>query len=265
MRRRRPSRERDTVVYGIHAVGHLLKVSGDRVLELHVAEDRSDRRLVALRELARQQGVDVMAVTRGELDQRAAGAHQGVVAVVRPRAAGNEDELAVALDSLAEPLLLVLDGVQDPHNLGACLRTADAAGVDAVIAPKDRAAGLTGTVRKVASGATETVPFYQVTNLARTLRRLGDRGVRRIGTDGDAQTSLFAADLSGPLAIVMGGEGRGLRRLTRDHCDLLVSLPMLGAVESLNVSVATGVCLYTALSRRTTGTRSRLASTPVLE
>jgi 23S rRNA (guanosine2251-2'-O)-methyltransferase len=265
VRRRPRSSAPDSLVYGIHAVNHLLKVSADRVLELHVADDRSDQRLTALRELARQQGVDAVAANRRDLDHRTAGAHQGVVAVVRPRVAGNEDELEASLDSLVEPLLLVLDGVQDPHNLGACLRTADATGVDAVIAPRDRAAGLTGTVRKVASGATETVAFYQVTNLARTLRHLGDRGVRRIGADGEAETSLFAAELAGPLAIVMGGEGRGLRRLTRDHCDLLVSLPMLGAVESLNVSVATGVCLYTALARRTNGTGGRLASTEVLE
>lgn len=265
MTRRRTQQEPETLVYGIHAVGHLLRVSADRIVELHVAEDRTDQRLSGLRDLGRRQGIEPMPVSREELDHRAGGAHQGVLAVVRPRAAGNEDDLAVSLDTLEEPLLLVLDGVQDPHNLGACLRTADATGVNAVIAPKDRAAGLTATVRKVASGASETVSFYQVTNLARTLRDLGNRGIRRIGTDGDASTSLFAADLTGPLAIVMGGEGRGLRRLTREHCDSLVSLPMLGAVESLNVSVATGVCLYTALARRTTETGGRLASNRVLE
>jgi len=263
MKRRRAASEPDTLVYGIHSVAHLLKVSADRVLELRVAEDRSDQRLTVIRELARQHGVDPVPTTREDLDQRAAGAHQGVLAVVRPRPAGNEDDLAVALDRLPEPLLLVLDGVQDPHNLGACLRTADATGVDAVVVPRDRAAGLTATVRKVASGASETVPFYQVTNLARTLRDLGGRGIRRVGTDGEAETSLFAADLRGPLAIVMGGEGKGLRRLTRENCDLLVSLPMLGAVDSLNVSVATGVCLYMALGQRATA--ARLASAGVLE
>ncbi|MGB5623701.1 MAG: 23S rRNA (guanosine(2251)-2'-O)-methyltransferase RlmB, partial [Gammaproteobacteria bacterium] len=149
------------------------------------------------------------------------------------------------------PLLLILDGVQDPHNLGACLRTADATGVDAVIAPRDRASGLTATARKVSSGAAETVPFVQVTNLARTLRMLGDRGIRRVGTDGEAPQGLFEADLSGPLALIMGSEGKGLRRLTREHCDLLVRLPMAGSVSSLNVSVATGVCLYFVLAART--------------
>jgi 23S rRNA (guanosine2251-2'-O)-methyltransferase len=265
MKRRRPASEPDTQVYGIHAVEHLLKFSADRVLELLVAEDRSDQRLTAIRELARQSGVDAVPAAREDLDQRAAGAHQGVVALVRPRPAGNEDDLAAALDTLVSPLLLVLDGVQDPHNLGACLRTADATGVDAVVVPRDRAAGLTATVRKVASGASETVAFYQVTNLARVMRDLGDRRISRVGTDSEAETLLFDADLACPLAIVMGGEGKGLRRLTREHCDLLVRLPMLGAVESLNVSVAAGVCLYTALSRRTSGIASRLASTGVLE
>lgn len=250
MKRRRPAVERDTVVYGIHAVGHLLRNSADRILELQVAEDRSDQRLLAIRELAVDHGINPVSATRQEMDGRASGQHQGVVAVVRPRPPGNENDLGLALDTLEEPLLLVLDCIQDPHNLGACLRTADATGVGAVVAPRDRAASLTATVRKVASGASETVPFFQVTNLARTLRELGERGIRRVGADGEAETSLFAADLRGPLAIVMGGEGRGLRRLTREHCDLLVSLPMLGAVESLNVSVATGVCLYTALSQR---------------
>ncbi len=260
MRHRRPIGERDALVWGIHAVSHLLRRYPERVLGLLVAEERSDQRLNMVRELAQRHGVDTEAVSREELEKRATGPHQGVVAIVKPRPPGNEDDLAVALEGRPELLLLVLDGVQDPHNLGACLRTADATGVDAVVAPRDRAAGLTATVRKVASGASETVPFYQVTNLARTLRDLGDRGIRRIGTDGEAETTLFAADLCGSVAIVMGGEGRGLRRLTREHCDLLVSLPMLGAVESLNVSVATGVCLYTAIERRSTAGAARLAT-----
>ncbi|MEJ2567075.1 MAG: 23S rRNA (guanosine(2251)-2'-O)-methyltransferase RlmB [Gammaproteobacteria bacterium] len=143
-----------------------------------------------------------------------------------------------------------LDGVQDPHNLGACLRTADAAGVTAVIAPRDRAAGLTPTVRKVASGAAESTPFIQVTNLARCLRELKDRGIWLVGADGEAEMDLFAAELTGPLGLVMGAEGQGLRRLTREHCDFLVRIPMLGTVESLNVSVATGICLFEAVRRR---------------
>ncbi len=266
MKRRGPRNEPRALVYGIHPVRHLVKNFPDRVVELLVSEERADQRLAAIRDMAEGGGIHPVPVSRQDLDQRVDGAaHQGVVAVMQPRPAGNENDLAEILDRRVEPLLLVLDGVQDPHNLGACLRTADATGVDAVIAPRDRAAGLTSTVRKVASGASETVPFFQVTNLARTMRDLGERRILRVGADGEAQTSLFAADLNGPLAIVMGAEGRGLRRLTREHCDLLVSLPMLGVVESLNVSVATGVCLYTALSRRSADPARRLASAEVLE
>jgi 23S rRNA (guanosine2251-2'-O)-methyltransferase len=149
--------------------------------------------------------------------------------------------------------LLVLDGVQDPHNLGACLRSADAAGVDAVIVPKDKAAGLTPVVRKVACGAAENVPFFQVTNLARTLRDLQERGIWLIGAAGEAESSLYQADLRGPLALVMGAEEQGMRRLTREHCDVLVNIPMAGSVESLNVSVATGICLFEAVRQRRCG------------
>ena len=189
------------------------------------------------------------------------GAHQGAVAVIRPRPAGNEDDLAALLDRLHEPpFLLVLDGVQDPRNLGACLRSADATGVHAVIAPRDRAAGLTPAARKVASGASETVPFIQVTNLARALDGLAERDLRIVGTDESGSATLFDADLRGGLALVMGGEGKGMRRLTRERCHELVRLPMLGAVESLNVAVAAGVCLYFALSRRDGAIPGRLAS-----
>ena len=149
-----------------------------------------------------------------------------------------------------EPLLLILDGVQDPHNLGACLRTADAAGVSAVIAPRDRAVGLTPTVRKVACGAAEAIPFIQVTNIARTLRELKDRGIWLVGADGAAEMDIFSAGLRGPLGLVMGAEGEGLRRLTREHCDFLVRIPMAGTLESLNVSVATGICLFEAVRQR---------------
>ncbi len=174
-----------------------------------------------------------------------------------PPAPRSEAELERRLDALDHPpLLLVLDGVQDPHNLGACLRSADAAGADAVLAPRDRAAGLTPAVRKVAAGAAEHLPFVVVTNLARALRALRERGVRVVGTAGEAETSLYAAELRGPLALVVGGEARGLRRLTREHCDLLVALPMAGAVESLNVSVAAGVALFEAVrQRQVTGNR----------
>jgi len=193
---------------------------------------------------------------RSEVVERLAegGRHQGVVAEVEPRAGDPETQLEEALEAAAgPPLLLVLDGVQDPHNLGACLRSADAAGVAAVIVPRDRAAGLTPVVRKVAAGAAESVPLVAVINLARTLRQLKERGVWLVGTDDAAGRSLFEADLTGPVALVMGSEGEGLRRLTRDCCDQLVSIPMAGAVESLNVSVAAGVALFEAVRQRAAG------------
>ena len=177
--------------------------------------------------------------------------HQGALAWVRIPASRGEADLDILLDALDVPaFLLVLDEVQDPHNLGACLRSADAAGVLAVIAPRDNAAGLTPTVAKVASGAAQSVPYIQVTNLARTLDALKARGVWLVGLAGEAQTDLYGLDLKGPLALVLGGEGRGLRRLTRERCDFLACLPMRGRVESLNVSVATGICLYEALRQR---------------
>jgi 23S rRNA (guanosine2251-2'-O)-methyltransferase len=193
---------------------------------------------------------------RDRLDRLAGGTgHQGIAAQVNAPAALGEKALDELLTALEEPpLLLVLDGVQDPHNLGACLRSADAAGAHAVIAPRDRAAGLTPVACKVASGAAESVPFIQVTNLARTLRHLRDGWqVRVVGTAGEAETLLYDADLTGPLALVMGSEEKGLRRLTREQCDLLVRLPMAGAVESLNVSVAAGVALFEAVRQRRGG------------
>lgn len=255
MKRKRPNREPDAVVYGIHAVSHFISRFPDRVLKLLVAEERQDQRLSRVTDAAAGLGLKCQVAPREALERLSeGGAHQGVVAMIRPRPMQDESDLIALLDDISEaPFLLILDGVQDPHNLGACLRTADATGVHAVIAPRNRAVGLTPTVRKVACGASETVPFIQVTNLARALRELGERDITRVGTDGDAPDAVFDADLRGRLALVMGGEGRGLRRLTREHCDLLVSLPMRGAVESLNVSVATGVCLYVALAQRRTG------------
>jgi len=229
-----------------------MRQAPEHVLELNILEGRQDKRIDDLLSLVATIGIRPLTVSRATLDNLVDGAtHQGVVARVRPRAAMQEDDLEALLDRLEEPpLLLILDGVQDPHNLGACLRSADATGTHAVIVPRNRAATLNATVRKVSCGASETVPFVQVTNLARTLRALGAQGIRRVGTDEDAEQDLFGADLSGPLALVMGSEGRGLRRLTREHCDLLIRLPMQGAVESLNVSVATGVCLYFARAGR---------------
>jgi 23S rRNA (guanosine2251-2'-O)-methyltransferase len=241
-----------TPIAGIHSVRAALKHGSEGVEELWLERRRRDRRLAPLVELAREAGVTVRQVTRDELDGRAEGAnHQGVLAWVRIPSARNERDLAGILENAqGPPLLLILDGVQDPHNLGACLRTADAAGAHALIAPRDNAVGLTTVACKVASGAAQTVPYVQVTNLSRSIESFKERGVWLIGTASDAPSGLFETDLSGPLAIVMGGEGKGLRRLTRERCDLLVSLPMHGTVASLNVSVAAGICLFEALRQR---------------
>lgn len=241
-----------TPVTGIHSVRAALKHGSEGVSELWLERRRRDRRLASLAELAREAGVSIRQVTREELDTEAAGTnHQGVLAWVRIPVAREEADLARILDEIQEPpFLLVLDGVQDPHNLGACLRTADAAGVHALIAPKDNAVGLTAITCKVASGAAQTVPYVQVTNLSRTIEGLKERGIWLIGTAEDAQSSLFETDFTGAVALVLGGEGKGLRRLTRERCDLLAHLPMLGTVESLNVSVAAGICLYEVLRQR---------------
>ena len=217
-------------VAGIHAVRSALKFGPDGVGELWLERSRRDRRLAELADIARQAGIRVRQADRDELDQAAQGTnHQGALAWVRAPAARPAQDLDALLDAIpGPPLLLLLDEVQDPHNLGACLRTADAAGVQAVVAPKDNSAGLTPVVCKVASGAAETVPYIQVTNLARTMDRLRERGIWLVGTGGDAASDLYAADLTGPIGIVMGSEGTGLRRLTRERCDSLVRLPMLG-------------------------------------
>lgn len=247
------SRQSTTLVYGIHAVSRLLELSPDRVQELAVMGGRGDERLKKLLALAENTGIASAQRSRRELDSLAGSRrHQGVVATTLEAQPLGEDALADILAGNRTPLLLILDGVQDPHNLGACLRSADAAGVDAVIIPKDRSAGLTAVARKVASGAAETVPLIRVTNLARTLRALKSLNIWLIGSDGDAELSLHDQDLSGPLALLLGGEGQGLRRLTKQHCDTLVALPMRGMVESLNVSVATGICLFEALRQRKT-------------
>ena len=241
------------LIVGIHAVRAALKYGAQRIESLWFDTARKDRRLRQLLDEARAHGVDATPVDRAALDRMTAGAnHQGVVARGEMPTALDEqglDRLLAGLD--VPPLLLVLDGVTDPHNLGACLRSADAAGVQAVVAPRDRSGGLTPVACKVASGAAETVPFVQVTNLARTLRHLQQaHGLFVVGTADSADTDLFDADLRGGLALVMGAEGGGLRRLTRDGCDLLVRLPMAGRVESLNVAVATGVCLFEAVRQR---------------
>jgi 23S rRNA (guanosine2251-2'-O)-methyltransferase len=247
------------VAYGVHAVRVLLGRTPQRVRRVLVAAGKESGRLSEIHALAAQAGIAVVTVDEASLDKLAdGGRHQGVLAEVAARSGDPETQLEEALEAAgATPLLLVLDGVQDPHNLGACLRSADAAGVAAVIAPRDRAAGLTPVVRKVAAGAAETVPFVAVVNLARTLRDLKQRGVWLVGTDDSADKSLHDVDLTGPLALVMGSEGEGMRRLTRECCDQLVSIPMAGAVESLNVSVATGVVLFEAVRQRRGGKGDR--------
>lgn len=241
------------LIGGIHSVRTAIRHGADSIESLWFDRGRKDKRLGQLLTEARKAGLKPLAVDKAELDRLLPNAnHQGVVASSAAPAAQGESGLDALLTALDGPaLLLVLDGVTDPHNLGACLRSADGAGVHAVIAPKDRAAGLTPTACKVASGAAESVPFIQVTNLARTLKHLRDAyGVWAVGTAGESETSLYQVDLKGPLAIVMGAEEKGMRRLTREQCDQLVYLPMAGSVESLNVSVATGVCLYEAVRQR---------------
>lgn len=239
------------LVFGIHAVASLLARSPERVEQLLIQKGRSDKRITELLALAKQAGLRIEVVERKLLDEKVQGKHQGVIAESRGSQVLREGDLKLLLDELSRPpLLLILDGVTDPHNLGACLRTADAAGVDAVIVPKDNSAGLNATARKVACGAAEVVPFVQVTNLARTLRDLQERGVWIYGTAGEAEQEVYDVDLKGPMALVMGAEGKGMRRLTRENCDYLVKLPMAGSVSSLNVSVATGITLFEVVRQR---------------
>lgn len=240
-------------IYGFHAVEAMLKREPRRINALWLQADRKDKRAQTIEGLARNQGVALTRVGRQQLDDEIAGRHQGVAAQVESVASGgtlDDAGLMALVQSTANPLLLVLDGVTDPHNLGACLRSADAAGVTAVIVPKDKSADLTPVVRKVACGAAEAMPFARVTNLARCLQSLKEAGVWIIGTTGYTDTVIYDQDLRGPVALVMGAEGEGMRRLTTEQCDFLVKLPMVGTVESLNVSVATGVCLFEALRQR---------------
>jgi 23S rRNA (guanosine2251-2'-O)-methyltransferase len=238
------------VLFGFHAVTVRLKTAPESIVELHVDATRRDARMRQFVERAREAGVRLVDSDDARLSGLAGNArHQGVVARVTPVA--RRHSLDDVLDEAEAPaLVLVLDGVTDPHNLGACLRVADGAGAHAVVAPKDHAVGINATVAKVASGAAETVPYLMVTNLARTLNELKERDVRVVGTADDAERTLYDADLSGPVALVLGAEGPGMRQLTRKTCHELVRIPMAGAVESLNVSVAAGVCLYEALRQR---------------
>jgi 23S rRNA (guanosine2251-2'-O)-methyltransferase len=244
------------IAFGIHAVDSLLRRAPQRILALFVQTDRNDKRIQSLLTLAKNQGVSVTRVPKSDLDTKVAERHQGVVAVIEPASSeGNlsERDLVAYVSGVERPLVLVLDGVTDPHNLGACLRSADAAGVHVVVVPKDNSAELNATARKVASGAAEAIPLVRVTNLARTLNALKEAGLWVVGTTGEADTVLYDQDLTLPVVIVMGAEGPGMRRLTTDACDFLVKLPMAGDVSSLNVSVATGVCLFEAVRQRTVG------------
>ena len=238
------------ILFGFHAVTVRLKTAPATIVEIHLEVSRRDQRMRAFVERATAAGAKLIDSDDARLASLCGSSrHQGVVARVTPMSLSNS--LDDTLDAVAGPaLLLVLDGVTDPHNLGACLRVADGAGAHAVIAPKDHAVGINATVAKVASGAAETVPYFMVTNLARTLNELKERDIRVIGTSDDAPKSLYDADLSGPVALVFGAEGSGLRQLTARTCDERVRLPMRGAVESLNVSVASGICLYEALRQR---------------
>jgi 23S rRNA (guanosine2251-2'-O)-methyltransferase len=247
------------LVYGLHAIGAVIERAPERLLELWLADARDDVRSRDLRERAQAVGIRVQRASSESLVKMVGNvAHQGAVASVRPLKPWDEHDLMSRLGQVRgdspgdEPpiLLLVLDGVTDPHNLGACLRTADGAGVHAVIIPKDRSAAVDGVARKVAAGAAEFVPVASVTNLARTLDGLKEQGIWVVGTEGEAQQTLYEADLKRPLALVLGAEGGGMRRLTRERCDFVVRIPMAGQVESLNVSVAAGVALFEARRQR---------------
>jgi len=242
-------------VFGLHAVQALIEGSPQRIQQLYVLKGRNDQRLQSIRAIAEKSRIAVSAESREKLDGLVKGNHQGVIAVIG-QAIEVYDETYLKsrfqklLDDDIKPFLLVLDGVTDPHNLGACIRSAEAAGVQFVVVPKDNAASLSPTTIKVACGAAEVLPLVRVTNLARTLEWLQAQGVWIVGAAGEAQEHHYDVDLTGALAVVMGAEGKGLRRLTREHCDHLIRIPMEGSVSSLNVSVATGICLFEALRQR---------------
>jgi 23S rRNA (guanosine2251-2'-O)-methyltransferase len=240
------------VIYGFHAVGVRVKTAPESIIEIYIEPTRRDARMRGFVEKAKEANVRLIEADGLRLSKLCGQlGHQGVVARVNPLAQQHSlDDLLDQLPSEVPPLLLVLDGVTDPHNLGACLRVADGAGAHAIIAPKDHAVGINATVAKVASGAAETVPYFMVTNLARTLNELKERNIWIVGASDEAPKTLYQSDLKGPLAWVLGAEGSGLRQLTKKTCDLLVSVPMMGAVESLNVSVASGICLYESLRQR---------------
>lgn len=239
------------IIYGIHAVKALLEREPQRFIEVFILKGREDKRLIPLIQDIEANGITVQVANRQLLDSKSeGGVHQGIIARIKEGRQYHENDLPDLIEKMNSPFLLILDGVTDPHNLGACLRSAEAAGVHAVIVPKDRSAPLNATAKKVASGAAETMPLIRVTNLARTLRYLQEQNIWIVGTAGEADHTLYQSKLTGSLAIVMGAEGEGMRRLTREHCDELISIPMAGTVSSLNVSVATGVCLFEVVRQR---------------
>lgn len=240
------------IIYGIHAVRILLNVSPQSVLNLYIQVNRKDQRLQSLTEKAEKLDISIVCVSHHKLDALAGKKHQGIVAECRYFDSFNNEELLTdILKRRKSPaLLLILDGVKDPHNLGASLRSADAFGAQMVIAPKDRAVGITPIVRKVACGAAQTIPFIHVTNLYRTLLNLQKEGIWIVGTATEAALSIQEVDLTGDIAIVLGSEGQGMRRLTIERCDFLAKIPLEGIIESLNVSVACGICLYEARRQR---------------
>ena len=242
----------EQLVCGVHVVLAALKSRPEHVEEIWVSDARGDKRIAAVLDAARAAHVKVHKSPRAALDRMSDGVkHQGVVARLRVTSVRKEQDLESFLAHLPSlPLLLVLDGVQDPQNLGACLRSADAAGVHGVIVPREHSAPLSAVARRAASGAAEIIPVFQIVNLARTLRQLKEAGIWLAGASQEADTDIFHADLRRPLAIVLGGEGKGLRRLTREECDMRVRIPMAGSVESLNVSVAAGICLFEAVRQR---------------
>lgn len=241
------------IVFGIHAVEVLLKRNSEVVNHIYVQNNRRDQRLHKLIKLAQTHNIKVIQKSREELDELTDQRHQGVIAQCGQlkKTSYHEKHIPELLDAVdGAPFILILDGVTDPHNLGACLRSADAAGVHMVIAPKDNATGITDVVRKVACGAAEAIPFIMVTNLARSMKQLQERGIWIYGTAGEAKSDIYQSNLSGPIAIVMGAEGAGMRRLTKETCDHLIKIPMAGEVSSLNVSVATGVTLFEIVRQR---------------
>lgn len=247
--------KQEDIVLGIHAVNEMIKRTPERFIELWLLKGREDERTLPIINLARKYGIPTQQVHRKVLDEKSDGEqHQGILAKVTPGKTYTENDIesiaAQAENKNEQPFFLILDGVTDPHNLGACLRNADAAGVHAIIVPKDNAARITAVVRKVAVGAAETVPLLQVTNLARAMKQLQKIGVWIVGTAGETDTCLYDIKLQGAMALVMGAEGKGMRRLTRENCDQIVKLPMAGTVSSLNVSVATGICLFEIVRQR---------------